>query len=97
MSIAVGDRALGHRALLLTFLSLSLSSLDLQDCQIIEKGDLENDIGDFMARPGRGPYLFCPHSLGQNTVDGANLIANKAGESHRLVGQGKNGNNLVNT
>lgn len=93
MPIAIGDRALDHRALLLTLLSLPLSSLDLQDCQTTEKEDLENDPKDFMARPGQGPCLLCPHSIGQNTVNGANLTADKAGESHHLVGQGEKGNN----
>lgn len=84
----MGDSALDHRALLLTPLSLPLSSHDLH-CQIIEKRDLENYVRDLMTRPGGGLCLLSSHFSGQDTVDGANLTAHKAGESHHLVGQGQ--------
>lgn len=83
-----GDRALDQRALLPPPLSLPLSSLNHQDGQIIEKEGLENYIRGFMTIPGHGPHL-CSRSAGQNTVLGANLTANKAGEGHRLVGPGE--------
>lgn len=86
MSNAGGNRSLDHRTLLLIPLSLPLSSLDFQDCQIIEKGGLESYIRDFITRPGHGPHLPPFH---QNTVDGANLTANKAGKVIILWGQEK--------
>lgn len=61
-SCAVGDRPLDHRALLLPPLSLPLSSLDLQDCQIIEKEGLENCIRGFMTRPALA-HVISAHIL----------------------------------
>lgn len=67
-------------------LSLPLSSFNFQDCQIIEKGGLENYIRDVIMRPGYDPHF---PAFRRNTVDGANLTANKAGESHHLIGPGE--------
>ena len=66
-------------------LSLPLSAFDLQNCEVIEKEGLKNYLGSFMTRPGLVLHLFCPHSFGENTVDGANLTASKAEKSHYLV------------
>lgn len=86
--LKAGDGALDQRALLLSPLSLSVSSLDHHEHQIMEKEGLENYIRGFMAMPGCGLHLF-PHSTGQNTDHGANLTASKAGGGHLLVGPGK--------
>lgn len=61
-SCAVGDRPLDHTALLLPPFSLPLSSLDLQDCQIIEKEGLENCIRGFMTRPALA-HVISAHIL----------------------------------